>query len=195
MPRDYRFDERLSFSEGVTQGASVETILRANIPGAGQVVRAHKANDRNGTDWWVETCASDWLSIDAKVRQEDWAAKPSAKDDLALETWSVVERGVIGWTRNFSKRTDYILWLWLDTGRWCLIPFPMLCQIFDQNWKQWAHDFGVSQQFTPDGNGGNGYHSECVFVPRLLVWRTLYETYGGKPSTRSLEGAPARGAA
>ena len=38
--------------------------------------------------------------------------------DIALETWSVIEKLKIGWTRDLNKRSDYVLWFWLDTKRW-----------------------------------------------------------------------------
>lgn len=175
QPLEYGFSERLAFSEGITQGASVEAVILANLPGACQVAKAHRSNDRNGTDWWVETQGGIWLSVDAKVREEDWA--PKGKDDLALETWSVVEKNVVGWTRDRRKRTDYILWLWTDTGRWCLVPFPMLCKVFEDNWEHWRTSFKTAKQHTP--RFGGGYHSECVFVPRRELWASIYKTFGG----------------
>ena len=180
QPLEYNFDERLAFSEGFAESASVEAIILDNLPGACKVVSAHKDNDRNGTDWWVETRGGNWLSVDAKVREQDWAAKPGhiACDDLALEIWSVVEKSIIGWTRNKSKRTDYVLWLWKDTGRWCLVPFQMLCRVFEDNWRRWANTYKTRKQFTPRDHGG--YHSECVFVPRREVWKEIYNAFGGK---------------
>src|SRR3990167_1888673 len=108
QPREYGFDDRLALSQGVSKGASVETIILANLPGACSVTSSHKTNDRNGTDWWVEIQGGHHLSVDAKVREEDWAAKPAPQkaDDLALETWSVIERNKVGWTRDRTKRTD-----------------------------------------------------------------------------------------
>lgn len=180
VPHEYEFNERVKFSQGVAHDASIETIVLANVPGACKVIPAHKQNDRNGTDWWVEMQGGHWLSIDAKIRATDWAARdPDPKDDLALETFSVVEKQVIGWTRNPQKRTDYVLWYWVDTGRWCLISFPMLCQVFTDKWRQWTRQYQTARQFTPD----RGYHSECVFVPRHEVWKQIYLRFGGaRPS-------------
>ena len=182
QPREYGFDDRLALSQGVSKGASVETIILANLPGACSVTSSHKTNDRNGTDWWVEIQGGHHLSVDAKVREEDWAAKPAPQkaDDLALETWSVIERNKVGWTRDRTKRTDYVLWLWLDTGRWCLVPFQMLCQVFETRWQDWRSQYKTSRQHTPHTNGG--WHSECIFVPRKEVWAAIYLQFGGRPS-------------
>jgi len=177
-PLEYGFRERLAFSAGAAQGATVESVLLGNVPGAVKVVKSTMEEDRNGTDWWIQTQSGSRLSVDAKVRERDWAATHPDEDDLALETWSVVESGVVGWTRDERKRTDYILWLWVDTGRWCLIPFPFLCRVFADCWPAWSTTFRTARQRTPHLNGG-GYHSECVFVPRRTVWAEIYKTFSG----------------
>lgn len=179
MTIEYGFSERMKISEGITHGASVDDILLQNIPGACKVHLPHVSNDRNGTDRWVELVNSHaMLRIDAKVRTEDFARRATPQDDLALETWSVVEQEVVGWTRDMSKQTDFVLWLWQDSGRWCLVPFRMLCRVFNDNWRSWLGQYQHARQYTPDFGG---YHSECVFVPRKVVWATIYNTFGGRP--------------
>ena len=177
MALEYGFAERLAMSSGHAAVADVKTILLQNIPGAVAVTQAAPSNDRQGIDWWVELNTARHLAVDAKVREEDWAAKHPHEDDLALESWSVVEKQIPGWTRDSQKKCDYVLWLWKDTGRFCLIPFPMLCSVFSRNWEQWAAKHKTRRQYTQMGNGG--YHSECVFVPRNEVWREMYRQYGG----------------
>lgn len=174
-PIQYDFSERLVMSHGASQSATVESILMANIPGAVAIQKASKAEDRSGVDWFVQIENGKRLGVDCKIRSKDYAKQN--QDDLALETWSVVENKTIGWTRDSNKRTDYILWLWQDTGRWCLIPFHLLCAVFSNRWQEWGQVHKRSQQLTT-GNGR--YHSECVFVPRLEVWRAIYDQFGGK---------------
>lgn len=175
-PREFNFDERLKSSDGYSENSRVESIILGNVTGALQVHRSHQENDRSGTDWWVECSCGRHLSVDCKVRDEDW--KPRGQDDLALETWSVVEKNIVGWTRDEKKRCDYVLWLWKDTGRWCMIPFPMLCTVFRDKWTDWSARFKVSQQKTMRAQ--SHYHSECVFVPRNEVWREIYNRFSGK---------------
>lgn len=177
MPLEYGFNERLVMSNGYATSIDVKTVLLQNIPGAVNVTQAASVNDRQGVDWWVEMSNARHLAVDAKVRESDWAATNPHQDDLALETWSVVEKNVIGWTRDNTKRCDYILWLWTDTGRFCLVPFPMLCLAFSNNWQEWRERFKTRKQFTP--RPGGGYHSECVFVPRRDLWAAIYKLYGG----------------
>lgn len=176
----YDFDERLRISQGFSEVICVESILLGNIPGAVKVFKAHESNDRAGTDWWVEHTRGEFMSVDQKVREKD--CTQFGNDDLALETWSVVESRIPGWTRTSNKRTDYILWTWMDTGRWCLLPFPMICKVFEGKWKQWRKSYRTAVQKTPVSNGRPGYHSECVFVPRKLVWEEIYTKFSGSPS-------------
>ena len=178
MATEYSFGDQLAMSQGVAVNNDVAAILLQAIPGAVAVQPAHQTNDRQGTDYWVEHARGTHLSVDVKVRKEDYAAKPEPDraDDLALETWSVV-RKKIGWTRDPSKRTDFILWWWKTTGRWCLLPFPMLCQAFQEKWHEWSACYETHRQYTPE----YGYQSECVFVPRLVVWDAIYHQYSGIP--------------
>lgn len=177
LATEYDFHERLGMSAGYVASTDIRAVLLACIPGAVDAYPAAKANDRLGVDWWVEMQNARHLAVDAKVREEDWAAKHPEEDDLALEVWSVVECDVIGWTRDENKKCDFILWLWMDTKRYCLVPFPMLCHVFRTHWQTWYVKHKHAKQFTPTNAGG--YHSECVFVPRKELWREIYRTYGG----------------
>jgi len=174
MPLEYGFNDRLEMSQGVSENESLKEILLTNIPSALQVNSAHTENDKNGTDYWVECLSGKFISVDCKVRSEDYA--PKGFDDIALETWSVVEKKVVGWTRDKKKQTDYVLWHWQDTGRWLLIPFQMLCAVFDKKWLEWSNTYKTAKQYTPNHGG---YHSECVFVPRKEVWAEIYRVFGG----------------
>lgn len=180
MPKlaiQYDFTERLEFSEGVNKRKDISSILLQNLSGAVSISKSNHTEDRNGTDYFVEMDSGKRLSVDVKIREKDFSTINPAWDDLALETFSVIEKEVVGWTRNSQKQTDYILWLWQDTGRWCLIPFIMLCNIFSENWESWKMRYKTKQQLTTFN--GRKYHSECVFVPRKLVWAKMYQKYGG----------------
>jgi hypothetical protein len=174
MKRVYLFSERMAMSTGVATAQSVGDVLTGAIPGATAVRRASERDDRNGTDWWVDREHGRPLSVDVKVREQDWAATHPDEDDLALEVWSKIEQKVIGWTLNSAKATDYVLWWWSDTGRWCLVPFPMLVAVFQENYLAWTTTYRKADQSTEEQ-----YHSRCVFVPRRIVWRAIYERFGG----------------
>lgn len=173
--REYSFEERMAMSQGVVATADVRSILLENIPGAANVHTAAKPNDQKGVDWWVEHISAKHLSVDTKVREKDWWKTHPKEDDLALETWSVINKKP-GWTRDPTKRTDYVLWLWEDTKRFCLLPFPMLCAVFQDHWQEWRQKYKTRPQKTPEFGG---YWSECTFVPRRLVWSEIYLRYSG----------------
>ena len=177
MANTYNFNDQLKMSYGILSSGNIDTILLANILGAMTVSRASLAEDKQGTDWWVKCYSGQAISVDCKARSKDYSLQ--GQDDLALETWSVVEQQKVGWTRDKNKRTDYILWFWNDTKRWCLIPFQMLCATFNEKWRQWCTEYRSARQYTKTDYGG--YHSECVFVPRAVVWVEIIQHYGSQP--------------
>lgn len=166
----FDFNQQIKMSHGVALSFDFRQILLDKIPSAIDIVKASESEDRAGTDWWVERLNNKPLSIDLKARAKDYK-----RDDLALEIWSVIESEVIGWTRDITKATDYILWFWEDTKKYCLIPFPMLCYVFTSKWEQWQQMYKTAKQFTP--KDGGGWHSECVFVPIKVVWDTIITEY------------------
>jgi hypothetical protein len=178
-PREYGFDERLRFADGHAPSlAAVDRVLLNRIPGALTVVRADIIDDKAGTDFWVKRQGLPALSVDMKIRADDWSVKPpDYPDDLALESWSVVpvggHTGIVGWTRNAAKRSDFILWYWRDTGRFFLVSFPALCCVFSRLWQDWRAQFKTRAQSTPGADGRCGWQSECIFVPRSILVETL----------------------
>ncbi len=161
--------------------ARITEILMREIPGATSVMRATVEQDKKGTDFWVWRKCRRPLSVDVKVRKIDYTKfqPPDYADDLALETFNVIEQSVPGWTRDENKQTDYILWFWKDTGRWALVPFVLLCIVFRRKWEEWKLQYAPYVQRTP-WNGAD-FHSECVFVPRKVVWREIYNQFAGSP--------------
>lgn len=177
-PREYGFDDMMVMSNGHIASVDVSNVLLKCIPGAVSVHKSASCNDRLGVDWWVERSNGTFSAVDAKIRERDWSACHPDDDDLAIETFSIVETQKAGWSRDETKRCDYVLWFWKDTGRYCIIPFPMLCKVSQKYWEQWREYYRVAQQRTP-WREGKSYHSECVFVPRKEVWARICETFAG----------------
>ncbi len=180
----YDFDERVVMSEGVQADADVEVILRSSpLQGVIGVRHATPNEDRHGTDWWVDRVNGRSLSVDVKARSPDYALR--GHDDLALELWSAKatawEGGRIGWTLDPRKQTDYILWLWQESGRWCLVPFPLLSAAFKVHYDEWCRYRHAEQT---SHRAGRTWVSECVYVPRVIVWRAIYDLFGGAPARR-----------
>ncbi len=169
----YGFTERLEFSEQQLGEAGIRAVLKSRIPGCVDVKRASQRYDKQGTDYWaIRGAGLPSLSIDAKVRTPDYL-QIKGRDDLALETWSVIEAGKVGWTRDPAKRTDYILWYWPDTRRMVLVPFPALCAVFAIKWREWAETYKDDVHDQETHEWGRVWHSQCVFVPRRVVFDSI----------------------
>jgi len=166
-PRYYEFREKHQKSQQFQ--AYLERIIRSRWPNVQRIEQASERCDKDGTDYWVYLSSGNKYSIDLKVREQDYAKKPRPHggDDLALETWSVIPKqgnpGKIGWTRDITKRTDYVVWYWIDTQRFFIVSFPILCRIFRKHWNQWREQYKTAPQ-----NSG-AWKSECTFVPRSLL--------------------------
>ena len=165
-------------AEGENAEKSFKQVLLDIFPEAVNIKRATREEDLKGTDYWVGFMNRSSISVDVKVRGVDPIEK-YGKDDLILETYSKVEEKKIGWTRDTNKRTDYILWFWKPTGRWLLVPFPMLCFVFRKKWEGWRERFTPPLLQKTETETGKVWHSECILVPRKLVWEEIFQFYGG----------------
>lgn len=175
MTHRYNYDmqERLFFSNGHAPTTdAVMNIIKNRIPGCLLVEKAPAQNDRCGADYIVRRVANLNLTVDLKLRDKDWSV--NGEDDLALETWSVIDPPKIGWTRDFRKQTDFVLWHWRDTGRFFLLPFPPLCAVFQKHWQLWRLQYKCREQ------SSRTWRSECVFVPRLKVIEEINRWSNGK---------------
>lgn len=172
-PREFDFKAQLGMSQGSAIGADIEAILLDLVPGSTKIVKASNADDRSGTDYWCEHVRGTPVSVDTKIRKRD-----HGKDDLALETWSVVGKK-IGWTLDEAKRTDYILWWWEDTRRFAFVPFLLLCHAFKKFKPEWEIRYRLATQPTVGTGGRRGWLSECMFVPRREVWAAMFKEAAG----------------
>lgn len=176
LENSFGFDRQLIASNGVIQSCDVSEILRERIPGCVSARKTDKDLDRRGIDWIAELANGRSVGVDVKARTKDYATR--GEDDLALETFSVINTKP-GWTRDESKLCEYVLWLWSDTGRFCLMPFPPLCGVFKANWQEWRTIYRRSVQRTPESLTRPAWRSECVFVPRLVVIESVVDWCNG----------------
>ncbi len=178
--KDYSFQNKLIIATGIAANTEVGDILRENLPDVESIEKAQFQDDKMGVDYWVYRKALPPLGIDCKIRDID-PIQSENKDDLALETWSIVGRK-IGWTADPQKRCDFILWFFRPTKRWVLLPFPMLQVVFIANKDRWYKEYKHSRQSTNKGQ----WQSECIFVSRIAIWRAIYERFGGAVQAVSL---------
>ena len=171
--KDYSFQDRLAMSTGIAANNEVAEILVTCLPNINVVEKGQLSDDKRGVDYWAYRNGLSPLGVDCKIRELD-PIQEYGSDDLALEIWSVIGKKV-GWTADLEKCCDYILWFFVPTKRWVLIPFPMLQSVFLANKDTWLGLYRHARQSTDNGR----WESECVFVPRLVIWRAIYERFGG----------------
>lgn len=178
-PNTFGFQEEFDFSAGhAPEPDDTFNFLRHKIPNYHRVRKAATENDRSGCDYYIERRRLPSLGVDLKLRRHDFSIDPPRfADDLALETWSVIESQIPGWTRDPSKACDYILWFWKDTGRFYICPFPPLCSVFMEKWQEWRKLYRTETQRT---EGRTSWRSECVFVPRRVVEEAITEWCSGQ---------------
>lgn len=169
----FDFAEQLAWSQFVAEtDDSLLAILRSRIPRCVDVLKANEEEDRSGTDYWaVRDGGLRSLSIDLKARADD-PIERWGRDDVALEVWSDIGRKP-GWSRDTAKATDYILWFWQPTHRFLLVPFHPLCETFRRYWQSWTDEYRCATQTS------NGWQSQCVFVPRLVLLGKLQDWMNG----------------
>lgn len=117
-----------------------------------------KAADLKGTDR-VAVTRSGQYRIDFKIRSKD--PKAYGKDDLAIELYSVVEKEIRGYE---NKATDYLLWLFEDSGRAVMIAFKEFKKRVDFGLSVFQEKLPVFRQKTV-WRYGIEYHSEHCYVP------------------------------
>jgi hypothetical protein len=182
--RTFDFNNQLVMSTGTAANRTIGEILLETIPGSVRAIQALSVHDKQGVDWWLDMKSGERLAIDCKIRYDDPIQLfGKHRDDVALETWSVVEKKVIGWTLDETKKTDYIFWLWKPTGRWCVVPFHLLVKAFKAKKEQWMQVYPVRKQKTVRPN--SIYHSECVYVNRREMWAEIYlQAHGNSEALR-----------
>lgn len=169
MTRTFGFSEQLKMSE--SQIEKHKQIILSRFPNAIKIERANLSDDKKGIDYFITLQSKLIQRVDAKIRKEDWLAKHPNEDDVALETWSKIGEK-IGWTRDPNKQTDWIMFLWEDTERSWFIPFPYLYKAFVENGRKWKKKYRTEIQDTREG-----WKSECVFVPRRVIFDTIYNSF------------------
>jgi hypothetical protein len=170
MSDTFDFSERREFSDiGVTD---VTRLLISRFHGVTTTTLTTLAEDKRGIDLRVPTESGRDILVDVKTREID-PVQMGWPDDVALETWSVVpdERrpdGAPGWSRDFTKQTDYVFFYWQPTRRGWMVPFVPLRQAFHENWRRWyeALDESLEPLWRRETQKNDGWCSECLFVPR-----------------------------
>lgn len=136
----------------------VVNALEELFPGLKRVQKTSRKEDLAGADRKAVLADHQHANIDLKVRSRD--PKSWGEDDLVVELYSVYEKRIRGY-RN--KNTDFLLWIYTDTGRAVLIPFQPFLDIYEKHWDEWEHWLAEPMQWTRLRNCR--YRSQFALVP------------------------------
>lgn len=185
MADTHNFKERLAFSEGIQPGGAVLDAVMQMVPGSLMVERSEVRDDRNGTDFWITRGHSlPPLSIDMKNRGF-CPIERFGSDDACIETTSIYRgdgppwaedcRRKVGWTIDYRKRTDFIVYTWPAAGgtRYWIVPFVPLCAAARKYWRDWA----VTYRERPAMN--EAYLTLSVYPPRAVIAQSMQKFMKG----------------
>ena len=185
MSRIHDFLERLAFSEGIQPGDRLMASLKRMVPNAVDIVKATDAEDRSGTDYWItRTHGLPAVSIDLKSRGFCPMQRFSS-DDACIETTSVyrgdgppwfdLSREKPGWTLDYRKRTDFVVYTWPNPEgtRFWIVPFVPLCAAARANWRKWAEKYGERSALN------RSYKTLSVYPPRAEIAQAMRRYMAG----------------
>jgi len=113
-PRDFNADLAMSNQPDVVAG--VVAAIRHYIPEVLNVIQAHKQNDMIGVDYWLEFAGGRMETVDVKVRQDDYSLRGDDRT-ACLELVANIGTGKAGWSVDPDKRTDWIIFYYIETGK------------------------------------------------------------------------------
>lgn len=135
----------------------IERALKLLLPGFRRTIRPSPREDRKGADTKA-IVGKRKVHIDYKIRSKD--PRTWGEDDLAIELYSVVEKRIRGYQ---NKSTDFLLWIFKDTGRYVLVPFQPFLELYKTHWKEW--EFWLTEPRQTTRLGLTTYSSSFAMVP------------------------------
>lgn len=82
--------------------------------------KAHKQNDKLGADYTLEFPGYRHQALDVKIRRQDFSLPCHGGDNrtACLELVANTTNGKIGWSLDPNKITDWVLFYYIESGRW-----------------------------------------------------------------------------
>lgn len=115
------FNNDLAMSDRPEVVAAVKAACHRQFPELLSVTKAHKENDMIGVDYWMEFPGGRVEALDAKIRKLDYSVEAPGRvcDDrtACLELLANVGTGKAGWTVDPTKRTDWVLFYYIESGK------------------------------------------------------------------------------
>ena len=120
----------------------------------------NQESQKQGIDRIIRFRNQDTITIDEKVRYKEY-------NDIALEHWSSFEDKVLGWCLK-PLDCDYILYVFWQSCRYYLMPFPELRRLFEENFDIWRKQFTVLSTKNQGTNINYTTISICVPIDLLM---------------------------
>ena len=121
-------------------------------------------SQRAGVDRIIILNSEKDLRIEEKVREKDW-------NDILLEYLSDAERNIPGWIEK-DLASDFIIFVFKETQRAFLLPFPLLRRCWKQHGKDWIQKAELEEEGYRKVIAENGkYRTVSVAVS----WNVLCE--------------------
>lgn len=124
-------------------------------------VRSDGWGQRGGIDRVLTLASGKTLTVDEKVREEDWP-------DILLEYWSDRDRKIPGWVAK-DLACDFIAYAFVPSQTCHLLPFQTLRRAWRLNHRRWTKDSGY--KIVEARN--NGYVTVSVAVPTQVLLKAL----------------------
>jgi hypothetical protein len=114
---------------------------------------------RGGIDRVLVLGGGKTLSVDEKVRDQDW-------DDILLEFWSDEGRKIPGWIAK-DLACDFIAYAFVPSQRCYLLPFQTLRKAWHDNRREWVNKYRIVDA------ENDGYTTKSVAVPIDVLMAAL----------------------
>lgn len=172
------FFEKLEYSLGAQKKFDCE-ILKSHIPKCVSVIKTDTETDKTGIDYIATLKGGAEIYIDAKTRVGGCSKYWDGQPELCIETWSVKEKAIPGWTYKESTKVDYILYTFApeDYSGYFFIPFQLLRAAAIRHYHEWVSRYKEKPQ------RNMGYTSMAVFVPADVVLNAVREQMEGEVMT------------
>jgi hypothetical protein len=115
-PRDFNND--LAMSDRPVVVEAIKAACFKHWPDLLGVTKAHKLNDMIGVDYWLEFQGKN-EALDVKVHRKDYAQYGDDRT-ACLELLANVGTNKPGWTIDPDKRTDWVMFFYVDSGSYAV---------------------------------------------------------------------------
>ena len=177
QPSDFHRD--LEYSKTPGADALIRRVLASRWPGF-EIEKACLTDDKAGSDYWIMTQRR--LGIDIKLRRRDCRGfrdrDGNPVDDVCLEIQSAIGMSD-GWAKQPGRLTDYIVWIWSDSGRSFCLSSHELSQVVRLKETEWLKKYSRKPATTARGETST-YATQCVFVPMSILNAALSEWRSGE---------------